>query len=137
MKDIPEFVLFKKLDFRFQRVEVNLAMVVILLSTVMKVQYYVFNRENNIVFQGKRTFSLCFRKMVVILISTGTFSIADSTLVKATTVSVPFEMNTKLRFIRFGCFLNIHIISRALHGRSQIRILSSRADGTLEGKIAI
>ena len=49
-------------------------------------------------------------KMVVILIYT--FSITDPTSVKVTTVFDASEMNTKLRCLRFGCFIDIHIINR-------------------------
>ena len=47
------------------------------------------------------------------------------------TVFGAFEMNTKLEYLTCGCFIDIHIINRKLHGCSEI---SSSADGTLKAE---
>ena len=90
---------------------------------VIKVHFF-FTRENNIGFRSKPAFCLSF--IVDILIYTS---------IKVTIVFGPFKMITKLRFLRFGRFIDIHIMSRTLHGCLGIRILSFCADGTLEEKI--
>ena len=46
-----------------------------------------------------------------------------------------FKIYTKLRFLRFECVLDIHVINRTSHDWLGTRILSSRADGTLEENI--
>ena len=110
--EIPRFFLFIKFDF-FHRTDVNLVIVtntIIFLSTSLKLIFF-FTRENNTVIQSKPAFCLSF--IVDILLYTS---------INVTTVFGPDEMNTKLRYLRFGRFIDIHIMRRTLHGFLGIRI---------------
>ena len=70
---------------------------------------------------------------ITILLYLYTISMADPTSVK--TVYSAFKINTKLRCLRFECFMDIHVMNRTLHDCLGARILSSRAHGTLEENI--
>ena len=115
-----DFFLGIKFDL-FHRVDVNVVMVtntVIFLLTSQKLTF-TFLKEKT--FLSEQWY---FFFVFVTLIYTH-ISITDPTSVRVTTIFSPFKIYTKLRFLRFGCFIDIHIMNRTLRGCLGIRILSS------------
>ena len=116
-----DFFLGIKFDL-FHRVDVNVVMVtntVIFLLTSQKLTF-TFLKEK-ITFLSEQWY---FFFVFVTLIYTH-ISITDPTSVRVTTIFCPFKIYTKLKFLRFGCFIDIHIMNRTLRGCLGIRILSS------------
>ena len=94
----------------------------IYIFNVIKVEFDFFNTANNIFLTNIQTYSL------------QNFDYRP-TSVKVVTVYGAFKMNTKLKCLRFECFIDIHVMNRTSYDRLGTRIFSSRADGTLEENI--